>query len=152
MTGCDNPYAIGFLREKFLKAAATLPVASEKIYISRLGTGRGALQEKEMVDFLWGEGWMILEAEKHSLREQIALFSNARTICSIHGAGLTNLIWCQKGCKVLELCPANFLNGCYEGLAAYGDLDYRFLVFPADRKSQLNVDLKSFTNAIRALD
>jgi capsular polysaccharide biosynthesis protein len=151
-TGCDNPYAIRFLRDRFLKSAALLPVTFEKIYISRRGTSRQALHEEDMIDFLQGEGWTVLQAENYSFREQIALFSNARAVCSLHGAALANLVWCQKGCKALELCPANFLNGCYEGLAAYVDVDYRFLVFEADRQSRLKVDLHQFTAAIKALD
>jgi capsular polysaccharide biosynthesis protein len=152
MTGCDNPYAIQFLRNKFLGAACTETPRPEKIYISRLGSSRRAHQEEEMIANLEKEDWTIIHTQNYSFREQVALFSQARAICAIHGAGLTNLLWCRKGCRVLELCPNNFLNGCFEGLAAFLDLDYRYLVFAADSQYRMNVDLKQFSSAIKALD
>jgi hypothetical protein len=152
MTGTDNPYAIHFLRDRFLGAAAPLPFPAEKIYITRRKSSRSTHQEQEISDLLGARGWTIIEAENYSLREQIALFSQARSICSVHGAALTNLIWCRKGCRVLELCAANFLNGCLEGLAAYLDLDYRFLIFDADSQLRPNVDLVRFSAAIDELD
>jgi hypothetical protein len=152
MTGTDNPYAIHFLRSKLLGKAAPWSSPSEKIYITRRNGSRSAIQEEEIIDLLSGRGWTIVEAEKHSLREQIALFSQARSICAIHGAALTNLIWCRKGCKVLELCAASYLNGCYEGIAAYLDLDYRFMIFDADSRFRLKVDLDEFKRAVAELD
>lgn len=152
MTGCDNPYAIQFLRSKFLSAASPAAPRPEKIYITRVGSCRSARDEEEMTAILEKEGWTIIQAQNYSFREQVALFSNVRAVCAIHGAGLTNLLWCPKGCKVLELCPANFLNGCYESMAAFLDLDYRYLVFEADAEYRMKVDLKQFTAAIQALD
>lgn len=104
-----------------------------------------------MIEFLQGEGWAIVQLEKYSFKEQISLFRNARAVCSIHGAGLANLLWCDKGCKVLELSAANYLNGSLEGLALCLGLDHRFLVFEADSKFRITVDLKKFKSAIRAL-
>jgi capsular polysaccharide biosynthesis protein len=104
-----------------------------------------------MIDFLRGEGWAIIQAEKYSLKQQIGLFRNARAVCSIHGAGLTNLLWCDKGCKVLELCAANYLNGSLEGLALCLGLDHRFLVYPADDKFRIRVDMEEFKSAIKAM-
>jgi capsular polysaccharide biosynthesis protein len=151
MTGCDNPHAIHFLRGHFLKTVQPCTPPIEKIYISRRNTRRGAVNEQLLIDALQSEGWFILEAEKTPLREQIALFSQARTICGIHGAGFTNLLWCQKGCKVLELCAVNYLNGCFEGLAAYLSLDHRYLICPADEQHHLQLDLDQVIPAIRAL-
>jgi len=152
MTGCDNPYALQFLRDKFLPAASPTAPRPEKIYISRLGSPRSAHEEEKMIAILESEGWTIIETQNYSFREQIALFSRARAVCAIHGAGLTNLLWCPKGCKVLELCPSNFLNGCYESMAAFLDLDYRYMVFEADFMFRMKVDLKEFATAIKALD
>jgi len=104
-----------------------------------------------MIDILKAEGWAIIQAEKLSFREQIALFAGARAVCAVHGAGLTNLLWSPPGCHVLELCAANFLNGCYESMAVYNGLDHRYLVFEADRQYRLKVDLGVFTEALRRL-
>lgn len=151
-TGCDNPYALQFLRDKFLGAAAEMTHRPEKIYISRLGSNRAALNEEELVAILESKGWAIIRTEKYTFREQVALFSSAKAVCAIHGAGLTNLLWCPKGCQVLEICASNFLNGCYESIAAYLDLDYRYMVFDGDFRCRVKVDLKSFGAAIEAME
>jgi capsular polysaccharide biosynthesis protein len=151
MTGCDNPYALQFLRRSFLASASPTAPQPEKIYITRLGSSRSAQDEEQMISILESQGWTIIRTQDYSFREQIALFSNARAVCSIHGAGLTNLVWCQPGCRVLELCPSNFLNGCYEGMSACLGLDYRYLVFEADAHYQMRVDLGEFTAAIAAM-
>ena len=105
-----------------------------------------------MIAILQEQGWAIIQAENYNLKDQIALFWNARVICAVHGAGLTNLLWCRKGCRVLELVPSTFLNGCYEGLAAYLDLDYRYLIFDADLKCRMTIDLEAFAAAVKKLD
>jgi len=45
-----------------------------------------------------------------STREQIELFSEASHVVSTHGAGLTNLLWCQKGTKVIEITQKELLE------------------------------------------
>jgi hypothetical protein len=152
MSGCDNPFAIEYMRAKFLPAAAPIALTSGKIYIARKGAGRTPLQEEEMIEFLQGERWTIIAAEKYSFREQISLFQTSHAICSIHGAGLGNLLWCEKGTKVLELCAANYLNGSLEGLAIGVGLDHRFLVFPADAQFRIDVDMDRFKAAIKAME
>jgi capsular polysaccharide biosynthesis protein len=152
MTGCDNPYALKFLRDRFMDSASPAARRPEKIYISRLNSLRSAHKEAEMIGILKGEGWTIIRTEEYSFREQVARFQTARAVCAIHGAGLTNLLWCPKGCKVLEICPSNFLNGCYESIAAFLDLDYRYLVFDADIHYRMRVDLKQFVEAIKATE
>lgn len=152
MTGCDNPYAIQFLRERFLPAAAPITLNSDKIYIARRGAARTPIQEGKMIEFLQGEGWAIIQGEKYTFREQIGLFRKARAVCSIHGAGLSHLLWCNKGCKVLELSATNYLNGATESLAVCLGLDHRFMLFPADSKFRISVDMTKFKSAIAALD
>jgi capsular polysaccharide biosynthesis protein len=152
MTGCDNPYAIEFLRRTFLPAAAELASYPEKIYISRRKASRAPLEEERLSAFLRDKGWTILATEDFSMREQIALFSRARAVCAVHGAGLTNLLWCPPGCRVLELCADNYLNGGYEGLAAYLHLPYHYRVFPADVNWRLKIDFDEVVRAVRALE
>jgi hypothetical protein len=149
--GCDDFYAIKFMRDRFLGAGVPVASTGEKIYIARKGAARTPLQEEQMIEFLQGEGWTILEADRYSLREQIGIFRKARAVCSIHGAGLVNLLWCEKGCKVLELCASNYLNGSLESLALCLGHDHHFMVFDADKTFRMSVDMKKFKAAILAL-
>lgn len=141
MTGCANPYATRFLREKFLPKADTAFPLAEKIYIQRRGKTRGLLNEAEVSDFLARRGWQPVDPETLTLAQQIRIFSGVRAVCGLHGAGFTNLLWCQPGCVAVELFADNFLNGCYESLASCVEVEHRFLIQPADEHSRVLVDI-----------
>jgi capsular polysaccharide biosynthesis protein len=141
MTGCANPYAIQFLRERILPQAQPPAQPMEKVYIRRRGKTRGILNETELLSFLARRGWQAVELESLSLVQQAGLFANARAVCGLHGAGFTNLLWCRPGCVALELLAQNFLNGCYESLASCVGAEHRFLIQPADLRSQIRVNL-----------
>jgi hypothetical protein len=59
--------------------------------------------EKELEDFFRSEGYEIVYAEDYGLIDQIKLFSEAKTIASVAGAGLFNLLWGNEDTKVLEI-------------------------------------------------
>lgn len=148
MTGCANPYAVNFLRERFLPHAEPPAKVVEKIYIRRRGQTRGILNETELMAFLEPRGWQAVEPESLSLAQQIGLFAQARAVCGLHGAGFTNLLWCRPGCVAVEFLADNFLNGCYESLASSVRVEHRFLIFPADAQSRINVDLNQLSRLL----
>jgi hypothetical protein len=45
-----------------------------------------------------------------STKKQIELFSAASHVISTHGAGLTNLLWCPIGTKVIEISQTELLE------------------------------------------
>ncbi len=50
-------------------------------------------------------GFLVIDTDQLSMAEQIQLFSSTRYLIGIHGAGLTNLVYQNGSCKVLELFP-----------------------------------------------
>lgn len=146
MTGCDNPYAIHFLRDKFLPHADRSTTLHERIFIQRKSKARGFKNEAAVTGFFAKQGWSILDLEDFSFAQQIQLFANAKIICGLHGAAFTNLVWCPPGTVAVELCGRNFLNGCYEGIASYVGVDHRFLVFDSDRNFKVDVDLNQLAS------
>jgi len=148
MTGCDNPYAIGFLQNIFLGRADKMFAAPKRFYIQRVGKGRGVLNENEVIAFFRDRGWGIVDPEALTLAQQIQLYSQAEAICGVHGAGFTNLLWCQPKCRVIELCANNCLNGCYEGIAQYIGLDYHYVVCQGDRIYRAFVSLEELKRVI----
>ncbi len=150
MTGCHNPHAVAFLRQKFLPKATPLPDAPTCFYISRKGKTRGLVNEEEILALCREKNWAVVDPEAMELVEQIALFAGARAVIALHGAALTNLLWSPQGCRVLELLAENYLNGCYEGLAETTGADYHFRIYPADHQQRIRVnldDLKTFMDA-----
>jgi capsular polysaccharide biosynthesis protein len=148
MSGCDNPRAIEWLRSRFLEKADYSAPTPKRIYVQRKNKTRGLQNEREVADFFAAQGWSILDLEGMTQARQIHLFANAEAVCAVHGAALTNLLWCRPGCKAIELFASNFLNGCYEGVAAYTGADYRYLIFEADSMHRARVDLDLLKTAL----
>ncbi|NJM89857.1 MAG: glycosyltransferase family 61 protein [Hydrococcus sp. RU_2_2] len=66
--------------------------------------------------------------EQYSFVEQIALLANAEALVAPHGAGLTNLLWCQVGTKALEIFSPRFINPCFWAIANQVNVDYFYLI------------------------
>lgn len=113
-----------------LRARADLPDArpSLALYVSRSGSPKRKVEnELELEEGLAALGFQIVCCERLSLTEQIRLFSAAGTIVGLHGAGLSNLIWAQPPCQVVELFPWQTFNSCYAHLALMLGLGYDFI-------------------------
>jgi capsular polysaccharide biosynthesis protein len=84
------------------------------------------------VDFLQKQGFGIIAAEDFSVLEQAALFSSARMIVSLHGAGLSNLAFCEPGTKIIEIFHPKSVHPLYWTLSHQADLDYFYLLGVGD--------------------
>jgi hypothetical protein len=149
MTGCTNPRSVRWLREKFLRHASSRSTPS-RFFVSRESKTRGIANQKEIGAYLQSSGWSVVDLEKLTVAEQIAHFKNADTVIAEHGAGLTNILWCNPGCRILELCADNFLNGCYEGIALVNKIKHNFRVFSADASSCFAVPIEEIDAYISA--
>ena len=150
MTGCLNPWNIRHLRALFLSHGTTNLSSPEKFYLVRKGKTRGIKNEEEVQEFFRNRNWAIVDTEAMGVTDQIALFSRAKQICSLHGAGLTNLLWSSPGTRVLELFANNYLNGVYEGISLLNRLRYQYRVFPGDHKHKIYVPLHILSAALEA--
>lgn len=75
----------------------------ERIYISRRKAARKKVDnETALEDVLIRFKFTIVCAEEFSFFEQVAIFSNARYLVSIHGSGLTNMLFMPENSYVLE--------------------------------------------------
>jgi len=86
----------------------------EKIYLTRKNRGnRCAENEEEVMQLLTKEGFEAITFEDYSIWEQIKMMSEATHFISIHGAGLTNLIFLKDGANVLELVNRQYAKKEY---------------------------------------
>jgi hypothetical protein len=102
-----------------------------RIYVSRRNSTRTPENESEIEQILTSLGFQILNCSQLSLHDQFNAFHNAEIVIGPHGAGLTNLMFCQKGTKVIELIPSAFHNPCYEHLSSLSALQYKALPYDA---------------------
>ena len=129
-TGNMPDWACNFIRDKFLvdnnDKKSELP---RRIYISRAQANtRRLLNEDELMNFLNQLGFRRVFLESLSVAEQALLFANAEVIVAPHGAGLTNLVFCKSGTKVIEIFSPQYVNVCYWSLSNQVGLDYYYLL------------------------
>ena len=102
--------------------------AVDVVLLKRSGTRRLEQHDKlsialQTAGFMGGVA--VLD-DKHlpPLADTLALFSRARVVIGVHGAGLSNMLACQAGTGVVELLPHDTLPTCYARAAAALNLRY----------------------------
>lgn len=120
--------AVNYLKNQFLKYKSKSDTP-EKIYISRPQTARRNIEnEIELLTDLKKLGFEKVVMENYGFQEQIALFNNAKFIIGPHGAAFSNLAFCEKNTKIVELFSDEFINPCFWELANRNNLDYSFII------------------------
>jgi tetratricopeptide (TPR) repeat protein len=100
----------------------------ERIYISRSKCSyRQVINEEQVIEILSRFGFVSVLLESMTLQEQIALFSRAKVIVAPHGSGLTNIIFCESGTKVIELVSPNYIRHYYWAIGQQLNLEHYYL-------------------------
>ena len=135
--GRTDPLALARLRTAF-KVGNQLE--RSPVYISRAkATQRRVVNEAELVTLLERHGFTVVHAEDLSFVQQCQLFGWSGMLLGVHGAGLTNMVWAPRGCRILELA-GEYRNPCYGYLA--GALEHQYELVPCEQQKQdLIVDL-----------
>jgi capsular polysaccharide biosynthesis protein len=101
-----QPSILDWLRDKFVTPRAGSQ-GGRKLFISRAGHsqvhGRRLLNEAEIARIADEHGFEIIRAEELSFEAQVMLFSEASVIAGPHGAGFVNMIFAQRGAKIVEM-------------------------------------------------
>jgi len=127
-TGDPPSWVSTFFRENFsnLRKDINLPA---RLYISRAKAGyRKVRNEESVIKCLSNYEFTTVHLEDYSFTKQIALLSNAKVIVAPHGAGLSNLVWCNPEAKILEIFSPNYVNVCFWAIANQVGLDYFYLI------------------------
>ena len=119
------------LRAPFADFCASLPSrpspTGPRIYIARGdASGRGMVNEPDVERRLRARGFDIVRMEEHELPVQIAIAANASTIVAPHGAGLANMLFARRGCRIVELIPERYMVRFFWQLAV--DCLHRYAV------------------------
>jgi capsular polysaccharide biosynthesis protein len=118
-----------YLRNIFMQHLVNYPMInnySKYIYISREDAKyRRVLNELELMEYLKPHGFQKITLTGIPLLEQMALFYNAEVIISIHGAALTNTLFCKPNTRIIELCsPYLATQQHFEDIAGCVGLNY----------------------------
>jgi capsular polysaccharide biosynthesis protein len=125
--GSPRAFSLQFLRDKFFRTSRQQ--YPDKIYVSRAkAKHRQVINDTEVTNLLSRYGFETVFLEELSLREQTALFSQARVIVSAHGAGLTNLVFCTQGATVVEIFSPNYTRTYYLAISNLLGLKHYYLM------------------------
>jgi hypothetical protein len=110
----------------FLRSAIAVPAAaSARVYVPRDGVRRIS-NDTEVRAVLQDFGFVTFDFR--TVADEAGYFGAAAMVVGPHGAGLTNLAFCQPGTKVLELIPSDHVHPYYYTLSESGGLDYSYMV------------------------
>lgn len=101
------------------------------LYISRgdKPNTRRFNEEAELWPHLEERGFSMIDPGSLSVQEQINTFHAAKIVVAPHGAGLTNMVFCTPGTKVLELFAPDYVHtGLWTIAQSLGHIDYSYLV------------------------
>lgn len=101
-----------YLRSAFLQKPVS--TRNRRLFISRANShARPITNQDEALALVARYGFETVYMEGLSLTEQAALFNSASVIVGTHGAGLTNLVYCEPGTTVVEIYGAHVYSFFY---------------------------------------
>lgn len=105
-----------------------------KVYLYRGKQNvRRLIDEERLVGLLRERGFQVVDPQKLSLAEQIVILKQARIVVAIHGAALTNIIYCREGSCVIELRSTNKSPEHYSSIAKAYNLNFETILLPPAR-------------------
>lgn len=136
-TGWPRPHDLSLVRSALARLVDNSIAANPvKIFISRRHASRNSNFSRALEKELTSSGFLVLHAEDLSLSDQIKAFRAASVVVAFHGAGLTNIMFCNPGAKVIEIFEDRRHIPCYELIANYCGLSYEaFAIAPSDDAS-----------------
>jgi capsular polysaccharide biosynthesis protein len=100
-----------------------------RLYISRADSGTRVLtNEAEVIEHASRAGFSPILLGNLSVHDQVRLFSEASHILAPHGAGLTNIGFCQPGSVLCELQMDSYVHWAFRLLAALRGVRYGCLI------------------------
>jgi len=130
-------WVIEYYRKTFTDSFQT-PERRRRLYISRNDAKRRKFKnERILTELLKQHGFDIIELSQYPLIDKIKLFQSAECIVGLTGAGLSNLMFCQPGTRVIELFPPRYVHYYYNSICGSLGLGYHYLILEANRKPAL---------------
>ena len=122
-----------------------------KVYVSRQNSNyRNLVNEEDIINKLKSMNFMIVDTNNMSIFDQIKIFSSAKKIISPTGSALTNIIFCKKGTKIVEIVPKyNFeyeksFKNRYLEICNLLNLNYESIEADPIERSKLDINIEKF--------
>lgn len=121
-----------------------------RIFVSRADAKQRRISnEDELFDLLKLYGFQRYQLSGMSVKDQVQLFSQASSVFSIHGAGLTNILW-ASACIVFEVLPPNERMGFH--YARMSEVcNHKYIPLLGEVTDEKSNNLKIETSEVRKL-
>lgn len=118
-----------FLKQQFVPEAAKTITANRRIYISRENAvSRNVVNQDELMQSLESLNFETVVLESLTISEQAELMASASVVLAPHGAGLSNIVFCQPGTKIIELFAPTYVPPCYRIISNVCGLEHYYLI------------------------
>jgi glycosyltransferase involved in cell wall biosynthesis len=141
-TGAINPDHVRMIRDEIPKRLGIqLMTPYRKVYISRKKRGvRMPENEENIIILLKADDFEIIDFDDLNFKEQVQLMTQTKVLISIHGAGMANINFMQKGSTVIELINEPYAKTEYTfpfwKLGTLNELNYHVLFCTVNDKSK----------------
>lgn len=142
--------ALNFLRNTKRMVNSIDKVFSKRIYITRRKqTVRHIYNETQLLEQISPYGFRTYVLEEMTFNDQINLFRNAEIVVAPHGAGLTNILFCQNELKIIELFPSNYFEDCFQNISNLLGFDHHVIIENnGDKNRNFYLDIDNFKRMI----
>lgn len=128
-TGNIADWAYRDLRQSFWGTRGHSPKRGKRIYLGRFNVAhRRIVNEDEVICALEKEGFVPMDGQALSIRDQVSTLMDAEIIVGIHGAGMANILFAPPGATVVEILDPSHLVGCFYAMAESLEHDYWYLL------------------------
>lgn len=131
MITCYNPYGINWMRKKLLPKADKSFNGPKKFFFARSGKNRSIGNIAEITKEIQNMGWTVVNDLDLNFSQTIKLFSEATNVCGFLGSNMSNVIFCQTGCKVTTLVLDFWPDGFVDLIADPLNLDNQSVILNA---------------------
>lgn len=97
-----------------------------------------------VIEEVRNRGYEMVPPGMLNFNEQIQIFRSARIVVGVHGAGMTNIIFCEPGTIVYELVPAHYANSCFVNLGMICSLRYWQETFKSEGEAEVPINLRAW--------
>lgn len=142
-SGNYRPDLMQNMRNRFKEFYNIIP-KQKRIFITRSkALKRTIINEDKLLQTLQKFNFDVVAMEEISFDEQYKCIAESNILVSLHGAGLTHMLWLEKNSKVLEIrAKKDSLNNCFYSLASALKLQYYYIL--ADKTNEKSTQLTDF--------
>jgi capsular polysaccharide biosynthesis protein len=134
--------------------------ANRRLYVSRRTSGfRRVQNEVAVMKALEPMGFEMILPDTLTVAEQRRAFYQAEFVVASHGSGLTNIVYCQPGTRVVEVFPPGYVDLAFWAHSIHSELIHWAVMAEGDvppgegrraRTEDITIDIDALITTIQA--